>query len=285
MRSRKKCSCTWRNKKALPFLLPSLAGVSIFVLVPFVDVVRRSFMTAMSGEYAGLANYRTILTNRAFRLAAANTLHFMAVCLPLLLAGSLAVALGLYHFPALEKCKRLYLLPMAMPAATIVLVWKLLFAGEGLWNGFLRGMGLPAGTDYLTDRAFGLFVGTYLWKNLGYTVVLWLAALKAVPGDILEAARVDGAGGLRTFWYVTLPCLRGSLYTITVLSFLNAFKVFREAYLLNGAYPPEEIYLLQHVFHNWYVNLDLDKMAAGAVLAVLALGSVCVALKRLWEKG
>lgn len=278
MQLQKRFSSTWRSK--LLFLLPGVLGVAVFTMVPFLDVVKRSFFTSLSNVFCGLSNYRTVLQNRAFRLAVYNTVRFMAVCLPLLLAGGLILAVAMERYSFLEKWKALYLLPMAMPAATIVLVWKLIFAKQGFLNGML-------GThiDFLQgENAFWVLVFTYVWRNLGYTLVLWLAALKAIPKEIQEAARVDGAGNVRIFFSVTLPCLKGSCYTITVLSLLNAFKVFREAYLISGSYPAEEIYLLQYVFNNWYTNLDFDKMAAGAVLSAAVIGSIAVLLKRIWDK-
>lgn len=267
------------NRKFLWFLLPSLLGVSLFVLVPFGDVVRRSFTTALSGEFCGWDNYVSVFHNQAFRLAVKNTLRFVGVCLPILLVLSLVIALAMQWVPTLEKCKACYLLPMAMPAATVVLVWKLVFAKQG----FLSGL-LGVQYDFMAgDRAFWVLIATYVWKNLGYTVVLWLAALRTVPVDIKEAARVDGAGAVRIFFHITLPYLKGAAYTIGLLSFLNTFKVFREVYLIAGSYPGEEIYLLQHVFHNWYTKLDLDKMAAGAVLAAVVLGAMALFMGRLLE--
>ena len=280
MQSRKRCGSILRNKGRIWFLLPGVLGVAVFVFVPFADVVKRSFFTSMSGQFAGIRNYTSVFENEAFRLAAYNTLRFMAVSIPLLICGSLGLALLLYTFPNLESIKLLYLLPMAMPAATIVLVWRLIFAQQGLLNSLLG-----THTAFLEKGAsFFVLCITYLWKNTGYTVILWLAALKAVPAGILEAARVDGAGKCRIFFQIMLPGLKGSLYTITVLSVLNGFKVFREAYLINGAYPPEDSYLLQHVFQNWYTRLDFDKMAAGAVLAAAVLGGLAVLLKRLWDR-
>lgn len=268
MRLRKRFRSIFRNSKHFMFLMPSLAGVSIFILIPFGDVVRRSFTTAMTGEFCGLKNYINVFNNQAFLLAVRNTLKFVAICLPILLAGSLLIALAMNKIPFLERAKFCYLLPQAMPAATVVLVWKLIFEKQGFMNGML---GME--TDFMDGSAsFLVLVGTYIWKNLGYTVVLWFAALKTVPTEILEAARVDGAGKIRCFFQVTLPCLKGMAYTISLLSLLNTFKVFREAYLINGAYPASEIYMLQHVFNNWYTRLDFDKMAAGAVLTALVLG-------------
>jgi multiple sugar transport system permease protein len=271
-----------RSRRAfLAFLLPSFLGVAVFVLVPFIDVFRRSFTTAVTGEFTGLENYRTVFENGPFRLAVYNTLRFTCICLPLLLILGLAAALMLSQLKQVQLFKSFFLLPMAMPSATIVLVWKMTFSADGFLNRLLE-----THVDFMwTEDAFWVLVFSYVWKNLGYTVILWLAGILAIPGDFIEAARVDGAGSFRVFWSVMLPQLKGSMYTITVLSFLNSFKVFRESYLVAGAYPHESMYMLQHLFNNWFTNLDLDKMAAAAVCVGGVLLIVILLLQRLWDGG
>ncbi len=269
------------------FLLPSLAGVLIFVLLPFADVVRRSFLTAVTEEWTGLHNYELVFANQAFRLAVKNTVRFTLVCLPLLIGIGLFLSVQLRRLKKVQLIKSLFLLPMAMPAATVVLIWKMIFAKQGFLNaGLLLAGLLPEGAmpDYMgTGASFWVLVFSYIWKNLGYTMVLWLAGIFSVSEGLTEAARVDGATKRQCFWYVIFPNLKGSLYTITVLSFLNSFKVFREAYLVAGSYPHESMYLLQHLFNNWFVNLELDKMAASAVCVGAVLFAVILLLQRLWD--
>lgn len=274
-----------RRFTGLWFALPSLAGVAVFYLIPFGDVVRRSFTRSMGVGFAGLENYRQVLTNPAFRLAAGNTLRFVAVCLPLLLGLSLLLALLLQRqIRGRHLIKSVYLLPMAIPAASVVLLWRLLFDRQGMLNGLLEKLHLP-GADWMnTGAAFGVLVFTYLWKNLGYDIILWLAGLGSISDSIYEAARVDGAGRWQSFWYITLPNLKQVGFTIVVLSFLNSFKVFREAYLVAGNYPQEDIYLLQHVFNNWFRDLSVDKMAAGSCLLSAVILVLVVLLQKSWGK-
>ena len=149
------------------FIGVSLIGVMVFVLVPFADVVRRSFMTVMSGEFAGLNNYKTVINNQAFRLAVKNTLHFVGVAIPLLVVIGLAAALVLSRIRDIHVIKSLYLFPMAMPTATVVIVWRMFF--------------------YQQD--FDSLVISYLWKNTGYTIVLWLAGIAGIPNELIEASR------------------------------------------------------------------------------------------------
>ena len=274
-----------RELAGLLFVLPSLLGVCIFLLIPFIDVVRRSFTEAVSGVFVGFDNYKTIFQTPAFLLAGKNTLRFTAVCIPLLLFLSLFIAVFLQkqkRFGSLLKST--FLIPMAIPVASVVLLWRLLFHGNGILNGILAGLGVQGGDWMNTDYAFWILVFSYLWKNLGYDIVLWVAGLSGISPDIYEAARVDGAGEWKCFTKITMPNLLPSLYTISVLSFLNSFKVFREAYLVAGDYPHESMYMMQHLFNNWFRELSLDKMAAGAVINALVIFVLITLLKRAWEK-
>lgn len=269
----------------LLFVLPSLAGVLIFIFIPFLDVICRSFTEVMSGKFVGLKNFQTICANSAFRQAAYNTVRFTAVCIPLLVVCSLAAAVLLQRQKKMGSIlKSTYLVPMAIPVASVVLLWKLLFHSRGILNGVLSLFGAAAIDWMNSEYAFGVLVFSYIWKNMGYDVILWLAGLAGISGDIYEAARVDGAGEWRCFVSITLPNLLPALYTISVLSFLNSFKVFREAYLVAGDYPHGSIYMMQHLFNNWFRELSLDKMAAGAVVNAAVILVLVLLLQRAWEK-
>lgn len=273
----------YKKLPAFLFLLPSLLGVSIFIMIPFIDVIRRSFVTAVTGSFVGLKNYESIFTNQAFLLAGKNTLRFVFVCLPLLIILSLFFASILSKMKHVQILKSAYLFPMAVPAATVVLIWKMLFHKQGVINGLLESLSLET-IDFMgSDMAFWVLVISYIWKNLGYTIVLWLDGILGISESILEAARVDGASERACFWYIIMPNLKPTLYTITVLSFLNSFKVFREAYLVAGSYPHESMYLLQHLFNNWFLNLELDKMAAAAVFLAVVLTGFILLLQCLWD--
>ncbi len=274
----------------LVFLAPSLAGVAVFVLMPFLDVFGRSFKTVVTGQFVWFENYKTIFANQAFQLAVKNTFRFTLVCIPLLVVIGLMIAMSVSKLKSMGTIKSLYLFPLAMPTATIVIVWKMVFYKQGFLNLFLTKLGAWTGlwgefhTDYLGTRAaFWVLVFSYIWKNTGYTVVLWLAGILGIPNEYLEAARVDGATQRQCFYRIILPNLKGSLYTIVILSFLNSFKIYREAYLVAGAYPQQDMYLLQHLFNNWFVNLDFDKMAAAAVCVGGFLFVVIMLLQRMWD--
>ena len=162
----------------LVFLAPSLAGVAVFVLMPFLDVFGRSFKTVVTGQFVWFENYKTIFANQAFQLAVKNTFRFTLVCIPLLVVIGLMIAMPVSKLKSMGTIKSLYLFPLAMPTATIVIVWKMVFYKQGFLNLFLTKLGAWTGlwgefhTDYLgTGAAFWVLVFSYIWKNTGYTVV------------------------------------------------------------------------------------------------------------------
>lgn len=262
-------------RAALGFLAPSLIGVCGMFLLPSVDVIRRSFFSAMGNQFVGLENYRTIFQNESFQLASRNTIRFLLVCIPLLLALSLGTALLLYRRTRLQDLFRTtYLLPLVVPVTSVVMIIQTVFHKNGLLSVLCAALGMTP-VDWLnSEYAFFVLVICYLWKYLGYNVILWMAGLAAIPDSYYEAARMDGANETACFFYITLPQLSGTLFITSVLALINSFKVFREAYLVAGRYPNSSIYMLQHVLSNWFSNLDMQKISAAAVLLMAAILAV-----------
>ncbi|MGL4799707.1 MAG: carbohydrate ABC transporter permease [Cellulosilyticaceae bacterium] len=280
---------TLQNKKksdlgvTLCFMLPSLIGVMVFIFIPFIDVIRRSFFSAMSGKFVGAKNYMNVFENEAFKLASSNTLKFMVVCIPLLIILSLGLALLIQKIgEKAQLFKMTFLLPMAIPVASVVLLWQVLFHKNGMLSSLVMSLG-GEGVDWMkTDWAFWVLVGSYLWRNIGYDMVLWLAGLSTLSPAVYEAAKVDGAGAWQQFLKITLPQLLPTLFTIVVLSILNAFKVFREAYLIAGDYPHDSMYMLQHLFNNWFTSLDIDKLSAAATVVAIIIFILIIGLQKAW---
>ena len=255
-----------KNLRGILWLLPSFAGVLVFYLLPYADVVRRSFLGAVDNRFMGIDNYRTVLDNMAFQLAVKNTIRFTFICIPALILIALVCAVVLQKSKYGGMIKSAFLMPMALPAVSVALMWRLLFHSQGMLNDWLSHLEI-SGTDWMNNNsAFWVLVGTYIWKNLGYDIVLWMAGLSGISENIYEAARVDGASEWQCFLKITLPNLKSSLYIITVLSFLNSFKSFRESYLVAGDYPHESIYMIQNLFNNCFRDFSFDKMAAAAVM-------------------
>ena len=271
--------------KGVLFILPSIIGISIFILIPFLDVVLRSFQNEVSRDFVGLSNYKEVFNNNAFKLASINTLKFALICIPLLLIMSLVISVLIHRFfRKSEFLKTSFLLPMAIPIASVVLIWKIVFNNHGLINGIVNRFGVN-GIDWMNTRfAFWVLVATYIWKNLGYTIILWLAGLSCISDTLYEAAKVDGASEFQCFTKITIPNLKPTLFTITVLSLLNSFKVFREAYLISGNYPHKSIYMLQHLFNNWFTQLSFGKMSAASVVVAAVTLVLILILQKSWER-
>lgn len=272
------------TRNALLFLAPSLIGVSIFVLIPFLDTIRRSFFNALGNQFVGLRNYESVFTNPAFKTAVYNTSRFIVICVPLLILVSMILAVFVRRLnPFYGKLfKTTYLITMAIPVASVVLLWNTLFSQNGILNGVITSAGGNAVDFMHTGAAFWVLIFTYLWKNSGYDMILWLSGFDSINASLYEAARADGANEWKVFRHVTLPGLLPTLFLISVLSLINTFKVFREAYLVAGNYPHTSIYLLQHLFNNWFSNLDINRLCAAAVLLAIVLLGIILLLKRVW---
>ena len=242
-------------------------------------------MSSSGEKFVGLDNYSTVLTNDAFALAAGNTAKFMLICIPILLTLSLFIALFLRKSTPFRKLmKTAVLIPLAIPVFTVALLMNITFDANGIANGILTFFGLSPVAWMNTDMAFWVLVGNYIWRNIGYCIVLWLAALACIPDNYHEAARIDGANAWQITSRITIPLLLPSFSVVLILLVINAFKVYREAYLVSGNYPNESIYLLPHLFNNWFATLSVTKLAAGGLLLGLVLFVIVCILFRAWNR-
>ena len=263
----KQRSVSYRKRKneniAWLFLLPSLLGISVFMLIPYIDIVKRSFYT----NRITLDNYVNVIENKAFQLAAFNTLKFILVSIPLLVILSLIISYFITLVGSKNNLIKLgFLIPIAIPVSTVVLLWDFVFHDYGVLNKWLDYFGVDS-VNWLNSKAvFGVLVFSYIWRNMGYAILLWVTGIATIPEEIIDASRVDGASKMKRFIYIICPNLTYYFFCIILLSLVNSFKIFREAYLIAGDYPNENIYLLQHLFNNWFRALEVGKLSAGAML-------------------
>lgn len=254
-----------RREAATGLLLasPAVVGLLAFLVLPFGYTFLRSFTTGLGwGRFVGLENYAQLFGNRLFLLALKNTFLFLACGLALILPLSLFLALLLQKTGKWGKGLAMALLfPMVLPASAIVIVVNLVFAENGLLSQ------LTGPTPWMDSPfAFVILLGLYLWKNVGIGVVILLAGLTTIPGELYESANMDGAGKWTRLTKVTLPMLRPELLVVTILSSLNAFKNFREAFVLGGDHPHESIYMLQHFMNNNFENMNFPRLSVAAVV-------------------
>ena len=228
-----------------------------------------------------IENYKNVLGNSSFQTAVNNTLKFSAMAVPLAVILSLALALMLEQkIPMKSQFRTFFLSPIMVPVASVVLIWQVLFDYNGALNEFVAAFGLDK-IDWLkSEYCLGVITVLYLWKNLGYNMILFMAALANVPQELLEAADVEGAPGWYKFFAIKLRYLSPTVLFVTILSMINSFKVFREIYLLTGKYPYEGLYMLQHFMNNTFASLDYQKLSAAAVLmAIFMVGLIALMFK------
>ena len=173
-----------------------------------------------------------------------------------------------------------YLLPYVLPVSSFVVLWRLLFERNGLVNVGLTNIGGLLNSDYertdwmRSSYAFWVLCLCYIWRQVGFYMVLWMAGMESIEEAVLEAAKIDGVSQYRLAKDIILPNVRGTFRMLIILALTGCFKCYREAYLVAGDYPDESMYMLQHVFTNWFASLDIQKMSAGTVIMVLVLALV-----------
>ena len=258
---------------SLCFLSPSLIGVGVFFVVPFGVVVYYALIDGVATRnFVGLKNFIALFNNSAFLLAAKNTLNFSFTAVPLAVILALALAVMLEaRIPGKSYFRSFFLSPMMVPVASIVLIWQVLFNYNGTINEFLALFGADK-IDWLqSDYAQIVVTILFLWKNLGYNMILFMSALSNIPKELLEVADVEGAGEFYKFFNIKLRYLSPTVLFVVILSLINSFKVFREVYLLAGDYPYETLYMLQDFMNNTFRSLDYQKLSAAAVIMALVM--------------
>ena len=261
-----------KNRSAF-FLLPSVIGVALFFVLPFFVVIYYSMIdNPISGQFVFLDNFYNVLTNKAFQLAMLNTLRFSVVAVPLIIVLSLGLAFLLdKQIPGKSKIRAAFLSPMMVPVASVILIWQVLFDYNGLLNELVGQFG-EGKVDWLKSvYAQIVIVILFVWKNLGYNMVLFMSALANIPREVVEVAELESATKWQIFWSLKLRYLSSSILFVTILSLINSFKIFREVYLLTGDYPYETLYLLQHYMNNMFRSLDYQKLSAAAIIMSLVM--------------
>ncbi len=259
--------------RSMCFLGPSVAGVALFFILPFLVVVYYSVIRSpLDPQFVFLENFKAVLGNYAFQMAAKNTALFSLAAVPLAVVLSLALALVLEcRIPFKSWFRTFFLSPMMVPVASVVLIWQVVFHRSGTLNNLVTALGGTA-VDWLNSPYCQMvIIVLFLWKNLGYNMILFMAALNNIPHELLEVADVEGAGPVHKFFNIKLRYLSPTVLFVTILSIINSFKVFREIHLLVGDHPYEGLYMMQHFMNNTFARYDYQKMASAAVLMAMVM--------------
>lgn len=254
-------------------LTPSFSGVMMFFVIPFIVVFYYSMIdNPINHEFVMFDNYVNVFNNLAFRQAAINTFRFSAIAVPLAVVLSLMLAMMLNsRIPYRSQFRTFFLSPMMVPIASIVLIWEVLFHYNGVVNEMMMAFGGDKIDWFKSEYGRIVIVILFLWKNLGYNMILFMAALSSIPREILEVAQLESATPFQIFRYIKIRYLSATILFVTIMSLINSFKVFREIFLLTGNRPYDSVYMLQHYMNNMFANLDYQRLSAAAIMMSIVM--------------
>jgi multiple sugar transport system permease protein/alpha-1,4-digalacturonate transport system permease protein len=273
------------------FILPNFLGFGVLTLVPVVTLFYLSLTSWNvfgAAEWVGLENFARLLRDGSYHTALTNTVYYAAFHIPLTLVASLALALLLNRkLRGVAFFRTVAFFPYITSIVAIAVVWNMLFSPEfGPINQFLRFLGVddPPGWTTSADWSMPAVIVVSIWRDMGYYMLLFLAGLQTVPGELYEAARMDGANGWQRFWNVTVPCLRPTTFFITVMLTIQSFKVFDLILVMtNGGPGQSTLVLSQYIYVKGFVENQFGYASAVAVSLFL----ICIAVtifQFLWNK-
>ena len=175
-----------------------------------------------------------------------------------------------------------------MPSSAMLLIWLVAFDYGGVINRLVVALGFHR-VMWLEGMALRVpIILLFVWKNLGFAVIIFLAALQAIPEPLYEYARLEGAGFWRQTFGITLPMIVPTAFLVIILEWINAFKIFKEVYFIGGAYPDEAVYTLQNYMNNMYGKLNYQNVTTAAysfALIVFALfGALFMTQRQLLKR-
>jgi len=268
-----------RKKSVWLFLAPGLLGLMLFYVIPFIGGIYYSLTDGTyRNAFVGMANYVGMWRNQMFLLGLKNTLELSLICAPLVWVLSFAIASLLNRLrPKGAFFRNSVLLPYLMPSSAMLLFWLVIFDFGGVINRVVTALGYDRVMWLQGSQMRVPIILLFMWKNLGFAVIIFLSAIQAVPQPLYEYATLEGAGFLRQTFGITLPMIVPTAFLVIILEWINAFKIFKEVYFISGAYPDESVYTLQHYMNNMYNKLNYQNVTTAAysfALIVFALFGV-----------
>ena len=242
-----------RKKIVWLLLLPGMLGILVFYVVPFFGGIYYSVTDgSFENKFVGFDNYLRVWQNPMFQMGLKNTLKSLK-----------------------EKStvfRNVLLMPYLMPSSAMLLIWLTMFDYGGVINRIVAALGYERVLWLEGNALRAPVVLLYIWKNLGFSVVLFSAALATVHPSLYEYASLEGAGSLTQAFKITLPQIWPTAFLVFVLAWVNAFKIFKEVYFIGGSYPDDAIYTLQHFMNNKFAKLDYQDVTTAAYsFAVLVI--------------
>lgn len=289
----------WLDRNAAYILVsPTVIGVLLVSVYPLFYAAVLSFQDAKLGtatpRFVGIDNYRRLIADPEIWNALRVTILF--TCLSV--AGSVLVGLGMAlilnrNFRGRSVVRSLFVIPWAIPAFVAALIWSWMFNDQfGIITASLKQLGWTRPPIFLDrDHALASLIVVMIWKSFPFQVVVLLAGLQAIPAELYDSARVDGAGSRQAFWHITLPLLRPVTSVSILLASINAFHYFSIPWILTGGGPAKATNVLAIEAYTMAFNAgNLGYGAAGAMLMFLIIMVAALFYVRIyfrdssWEK-
>ena len=271
----------WRERSAYLFLAPGMILFSIFTLAALVFAFYLTFhrwsIIEPAKPYVGLTNYDDMVHDERFLQSVLNTIYFTGASVPITMVIGLGLAL-LLNQPIRGRAifRSAYYLPVVTPFVVSALLWKWLYNGEfGLFNYYLlKGHIIDQPLLWLSDKdlAMPAVVLMSIWSGVGFSMVVYLAGLQAIPGELYESAKLDGAGVLRRIVYITIPMLRPTTLFLLVIGIISSLQVFTQIFVMTSGGPVNKTTTMVYYMYLWafkYYDMGYASTLAFALFAML----------------
>ncbi len=274
-----------KNLIAYSFILPNLVGFAAFTLAPMIFALALSFMSwdgAGAITFAGLKNFARMLRDETFRISTLNTIWFVIGTVPTTLVLSLALAVLLNrNMKGRNFFRAVFFFPYVASLVAIAVVWNMMFhPAMGPVNNLLHALGIqnPPRWAASTTWALPTVMMASVWKNVGYYMIIYLAALQGIPRELYEAARIDGSSPWQAFKRITVPLLTPATFFVTMMLTISSFKVFDLIYVMTGGGPGRATNVLVFtIYDSAFVSFNFGYSSAIAlVLFAIVLGITVV---------
>ena len=280
-------SLRWHEAKwAYIFLLPNLLLFAAFTIYPvfasfFYSLNEWTIQNPM--KFIGLNNYIALLSDTTFRKVLGNTFYYTAGVIPFQTALGLLIAVALNQKLRFTTVYRsVYFVPVVTSSIAVSMVWQWMYQPEwGVFNSLLKIVGIQ-GPNWLFSTTWSMpaVILLSIWKNVGYSVVLYLAALQSVPESLYESAMIDGANSWQRFWKVTMPLISPTTFFIIVLSVIGSFQSFDQIYVLTQGGPARATSVIAHYLYQ--NGFQFFKMGYAAAIAYVMFAFLLVATIIQW---
>ncbi|MBE9003800.1 sugar ABC transporter permease [Fortiea sp. LEGE XX443] len=271
------------------FLLPALILLWLTVFWPALQAFYLSFTSyediTQPPQWIGFANFLRLWKDAVFWKTLENTFFYLVGVVPILVIAPLGLAILVNQkLRGVSWFRAAYYTPVIISMVVAGIAWKWLYAENGLLNQWLKTLGIfPEGIPWLTspDKILGILpislasvMAVTIWKGLGYYMVIYLAGLQSIPGDVYEAAAIDGSDGIRKHWDITIPLMKPYLALVGVISAISATKVFEEVYIMTQGGPLDSSKtIVYYLYEQAFSNLEISYACTiGLILFLIILG-------------